>query len=200
MRKTRRLLVTVGLIGIAALTILLTYKLSASENTEQRHSATEPGRKFPASTPSGAPISLRNSIIKVEDQSGRPGVRSKDFTETVLGIDSDRNGIRDDIQNYIEQSYKDPAQRQAMLQYTRAAELLYFSETFDVVKRSWPEYARSSACLRQAFGRDKWTKEAGEITAQLLNTPPRIEVYITYNRLAAGHIYDLYGGTQPCDR
>ncbi|MFX6019286.1 hypothetical protein ABTF08_20630, partial [Acinetobacter baumannii] len=56
----------------------------------------------------------RTDIDVVENQAGRPGVKSTDFESTVSGIDANENGVRDDIERYIAKTYPAPAQRAAM--------------------------------------------------------------------------------------
>ncbi|WP_227553789.1 hypothetical protein [Acinetobacter haemolyticus] len=43
-----------------------------------------------------------------------------DLTDTVAGIDADQNGIRDDIDAYIQKTYPTEEQRKAVSQYARS--------------------------------------------------------------------------------
>ncbi|WP_156545683.1 hypothetical protein [Cupriavidus sp. D384] len=142
----------------------------------------------------------QGAFVKVEDQSSRPGVKSTDFTATTHGIDSDNNGIRDDVQRYIDTNYRDRRQRFAMYQYTRAAES-YLLETKSAsdAKLNWNSYSKAAACLNQMFGAN-WAREANEIQAQLLNAPVRFQSYIETRKIAAGHIYDNYSGESLCEQ
>ncbi|WP_157128364.1 hypothetical protein [Cupriavidus sp. USMAA2-4] len=200
MRNWRKAAISAGVVALGAATVFVTTKLVAEPSTKEVGRAGNGNRATTASSAERRPGELlRRGMVKVEDQSGRPGVKSKDFTETVEGIDADKNGIRDDIQIYIEATYKILPQRAGMLQYTRAAEnFMLRAKNLDELKEYWPAYAKSADCLKSLFG-DSWVKEAGEIQAQMMNTPPRIEAYIETRRMSKNNIWRLYSGDKPCE-
>lgn len=45
---------------------------------------------------------------------------STDYSDSVPGVESKNNKIRDDIENFIDKKYTDPKQRAAMKQYAVA--------------------------------------------------------------------------------
>ncbi|VWB78119.1 hypothetical protein BLA15945_03738 [Burkholderia lata] len=50
----------------------------------------------------------------------RYGDHLTDFTDTIGGINSQGDGIRDDVRKYIDDQYPDPVQRAAMRRYAAA--------------------------------------------------------------------------------
>ena len=135
-----------------------------------------------------------------DDQTGRPGVRSKDFTDTVNGIDRDEDGVRDDIQQYIIANYTNRREAKGLLQHARAAQRYYLnSPDIAEVQLNWTNFDRSVQCLRDLFGPGHWTRHAQEIRVQMLNTALRVKTYIAMRKIAAGHIYPIDFSPGACE-
>ena len=104
---------------------------------------------------------------------------------TVAGIDSDNDGVRDDVQRSIFLSYKDPTLRSALMQQARAMQK-YLLDAHDQEKTIThaQELRNASACLRYVtntvFDDDASIQNLvsirNKLRDQLLNTPLRKEV------------------------
>lgn len=135
-----------------------------------------------------------------EDQSGRPGVKSRDFTGSIEGIDANHNGVRDDIEDYINRTYSDPDQRAALMQQAQATVLL-----LTVNKNNLEEVARvatldsiSAECEYKVFGSGNWRAPADEILAMHLNTEARFRAYAEFMAVGGYVIDGIEPGQNPC--
>ena len=73
------------------------------------------GSEGEASSPeTQKPLTQAQTLQKLEDEGKIPKLER---TDSIAGIDKDRNGIRDDIDTYILKNYKNEVQRKAVLQY-----------------------------------------------------------------------------------
>ncbi|MBA9858383.1 hypothetical protein PQH03_16130 [Ralstonia insidiosa] len=140
----------------------------------------------------------RTDIDVVENQAGRPGVKSTDFESTVSGIDANENGVRDDIERYIAKTYPAPAQRAAMMQYARAQQnYLLTATTPEKAKAAAQMLWQSFACARRQFGKE-WLDLTKDILAMHLNTGVRYKAYARAQDNLAGQIVDSYTGDDAC--
>lgn len=109
--------------------------------------------------------------------------------EGVAGIDSNNDGIRDDVEKYIDEIYKnDPKIRLAARQFAKALQIVI----------SNPENAlKTQASVRKAFGcmsylvnddYDRYQDITDRIKAQVLNTQERNVAYIKYNGKLSGEV------------
>ena len=62
---------------------------------------------------SGAALTPQEQIAQLEASGSLP---SLDRTDSISGIDANANGVRDDIEQYIEKKYAEPSQRAAAMQ------------------------------------------------------------------------------------
>lgn len=142
---------------------------------------------------------LNPQIGAVENQAGRPGVKSTDFEPTIAGIDANKNGVRDDIEQYIEKKYPDPAQRAAMMQYAKARQnFILTSTTPEKAHAAAEDLWRSFACVRNQLG-DAWLDATKDILAMYLNTRERLSANARAQDNLAGQTVDAYTGDKPCD-
>lgn len=115
---------------------------------------------------------------------------------TRAGVDSNTNGIRDDVERSIIEHTTDLPTRAAELQYARALQF-YVTDVFN--KETWAAAAtqedRAYQCLGQALRRsgiqeDSLVFEMSKRTTQLqelvLNTPLRKEAYTTASKYVTG--------------
>ncbi|HDR9490128.1 hypothetical protein [Burkholderia stabilis] len=106
--KTRDLAAAAVIAGVAALPV----SSWADTATSPFDTASHPVPDRPAANASGSPA--HRATANVEDD------YLTDFTDTIGGIDSDGDGVRDDVRKYIDDQYPDPIQRAAMLRYAAA--------------------------------------------------------------------------------
>ncbi|MBL8038410.1 MAG: hypothetical protein JNN16_12990 [Nitrospira sp.] len=102
-------------------------------------------------------------------------------TETVAGVDADTNGVRDDVDRYIDTTYADQASadlKKAVRQYARAVQSSLIdagSPTLSLTHAT--ERFRALECLMARRPRDFHTVFV-DVRAQLLNTSSRSEAYL----------------------
>jgi hypothetical protein len=137
------------------------------------------------------PLHLNLTIVP-ETSDGLPPDPGEAGKETLLGIDSDLDGVRDDIQRYIVHTYPDqPNLQKALFQVARS-----YTRTFE------PDLTREDAyeisqiedqaifCLRYF----DW-RAAGErldaLNAEMLNTIDRSKQYLLYDSLLGGMTFSL---------
>ncbi len=139
---------------------------------------------------------------KMEDSGKYPVL---DRTDTLAGVDADKNGIRDDIDLYISKQGFTPEQEKAVAQ---AAAVMQRSVTIDVKnKRALAQLQadqdRSATCLtRVKFGVNGEViglSFALDIESLTANTKKRLKNYLAYNHTLDGSTWspDDYIG-DPC--
>lgn len=115
-----------------------------------------------------------------------PGEAGK---QTLLGIDSDNDGVRDDIQRYIYFAY--PNEEKTRLALTEVAKqyqiLLMQVNDPDAVFNNATKMARHGECLDFIKGEDAADILAA-LRAEVLNTIDRSAAYINYSDSLAGEI------------
>ena len=115
-----------------------------------------------------------------------PGEAGK---QTLLGIDSDNDGIRDDIQRYIYFAYPDNekiriALTNIAIQYQ---ELLPQADDREAATIHANKKARHGECLFWIMGERSGDVRAA-LKAEIMNTEERILAYIAYNKSLAGTV------------
>jgi hypothetical protein len=111
---------------------------------------------------------------------------------TVLGVDADSDGVRDDIQRWIHQTAptSKPA-RNALKQYASTAQKLYAAIGNDVeVEKLVQESSYASGCARYILsvieGRDDELEVMNSIRARILNTHARMKAEEEVSRVVSG--------------
>ncbi len=117
-----------------------------------------------------------------------PGESGK---QTLAGIDSDHDGVRDDIERWILQRYKDTSLIAALRTYALAEQGLI------VAVNNESEALRLAAVRRQVFACWEFlapqdnSKALLELEAIFLNTPARLKSYDNSDRFLGGHTFLL---------
>jgi hypothetical protein len=137
------------------------------------------------------PLPLSLTIIpKTED--GLPPDPGEAGKETLLGIDSDMDGVRDDVQRYIVLTYPDqPNLQQALFQVARS-----YTETFQTGLSEEEAYeislvgSKAIFCLRYFDWRAAGLR-LDLLNAEILNTMARSRQYLLYDALLGGMTFSL---------
>ena len=109
---------------------------------------------------------------------------------TLEGIDSDQDGIRDDIQRYIALTYPDSRKtREALRQFT----LAFQKSTLESPDEESPLYNvesmhRASECLWHIHSENS-IKIKNALKSEFLNTMERSRAYLAYNSKLGGHTF-----------
>ncbi len=114
-----------------------------------------------------------------------PGEAGK---QTLEGIDSDNDGVRDDLQRWIVLNYLNSEKRRAALrQYVKASEAFLVAANDKGQSIIWDkEMEKSSYCAAYVFGNDDSFRATDEFIAQLNNTELRSRAYIQANSKLGG--------------
>jgi|GEM_PF-627724 len=148
-------------------------------------------------------------IETVVKQMEKDGVLLKlDRTDTLAGIDADNNGIRDDIDEYIRQTFKDEAQRKAVEQLAKAsqAKLLVDLTDEDAINAARLASTRAINCLgdrlitgeRGKRNYDAFDKVSKKIIAMTSNTKARATQQLKFSEALSGSVWGLPDG-DTCD-
>jgi len=125
-----------------------------------------------------------------------PGEAGK---QTLLGIDSDNDGVRDDIQRWIYLTYPDNEKfRLGLSQYARGfQQILARGGDPEAVRRLAEQSMRDSECLFYIIDEDAVAVNISrELDARVVNTRERSLAYLRYGENLAGKIIR---GTKPRD-
>ncbi|PRB81979.1 hypothetical protein CQ007_07325 [Pseudomonas sp. MYb185] len=154
---------------------LLTACLDSSGGSSGNSEATPP-----VSTPAMAALEESGEIPRLD--------RSTDLA----GLDTDQDGVRDDIQTHIDSHYTDQAQRNAALQAARAMQEVFSVDLHDLVavKEVNRRLARADHCIYLVFEEGNDNKPAAEVSRELeaiaTNTRERLERYLEFNKALDG--------------
>lgn len=126
---------------------------------------------------------------------------------TLLGIDSNNNGVRDDVEIYIykrfrnfENSRKD---RAIAMQYAKATQIIIQEPEMAYKNKTYVVMHDVIDCKTYVFDQEggnsweSWLKYSqnhkvydAEFKDKIFNTRERLEAYMQYNDSLSGHVYD----------
>lgn len=126
-----------------------------------------------------------------------------DTGPTLGGIDANTNGVRDDIERYIEKKYTEPAQRKAAMQTARAFQqmLLVSEEDSTELNQISANGFRAIVCLDDSFAAPDGPNSASvldDLQAMTTNTKTRQHAYRAYNKARSGTVSTMPRG-DACD-
>ena len=136
-------------------------------------------------TPSAAPSSVREALLKMDADGTAPKLnRDAD----VAGTDVDGNGVRDDLDAYINSLPDTEPQKKALRQGYRVLRNLLLLDTTDTtaVLDGMRNSAASIWCICSRYGSDA-NKKSGEVEKYTVNTEERFKAYARFNAAASGH-------------
>lgn len=137
----------------------------------------------------------RNLILIMENNMGLPPDPGEAGKSTLEGIDSDNDGVRDDLQRYIALTYTDSAKVRALL--TQLVKILQQSlidaEDKNLSIQHSDDVTRSFKCKDYL----EWNSNIRlkdptlDLVAETMNTIKRSRKYIKYNGQLAGRLVDF---------
>ncbi|MBA2547240.1 MAG: hypothetical protein H0V16_02130 [Burkholderiaceae bacterium] len=121
--------------------------------------------------------------------------------KTIEGIDSDKDGVRDDVQRFIAENYGDS--QRAVLALTGLAKLalkeveLGDSVSKEQAKTLAPEIMKATVCFSRSVSEELINRRASELVQiKVTNTPERYERLQKFENLLAG-VYPLNTAPTP---
>lgn len=99
------------------------------------------------------------------------------------GIDSDGDGLRDDLQRHIVFAYPgQPDIQEGLKQYaTGVQDALLHSDQASLARPDADKILRAGACLRHLLGVERGNTASAELEIEVLDTPARSQAYLRYN-------------------
>jgi hypothetical protein len=121
---------------------------------------------------------------------------------TIAGIDSNNNGVRDDVEIYIYTNYSTPEEQKVLIQYAKVKQNLII-DSYDQNKTIYDmnQLMKYTTCYFTIKNNDavKISTETKQIMAQILNTKERYLASLRSERLASGRAYFEYTGKDACE-
>ncbi|MDR1554698.1 MAG: hypothetical protein LBS39_01570 [Campylobacteraceae bacterium] len=123
-----------------------------------------------------------------------------DRTDTIAGIDEDGNGIRDDIEEYINKNYSNEGHRKAMLQYAKTLQANLLVDTTDQFAVKWADIqnARAQHCIFLKFditkGDENPSTAWNKVRSMTTNTKVRLRAYLDFDKALWGIVLSLPEG------
>jgi hypothetical protein len=117
---------------------------------------------------------------------------------TIEGIDSNNNGVRDDVEIYIYTNYSKPEEQRSQMQTARMIQdsLLNIKNKEDAYK--WNDIASKAIdCNIKVFG---WEYNSlHDVNSQILNTRERIKQQLEVEHILSGGVYEDKKVDNPCE-
>ena len=146
---------------------------------------------------SGVPVMPAAALVKLENSGEIPRL---DRSDTLAGPDTNHNGVRDDIEAYINATFKDPGQHAAVMQEARTVQSAILVDVTDpdatrAVSRS---IMRSTHCMSSRFAHDQGALApmviGNQIEAMTANTKKRMKAYLAFNKSQDGTVASMPEG------
>ena len=134
--------------------------------------------------PVGSPLRLDITSIS----SGLPPDPGPDNDQTLDGIDSDGDGVRDDLQRFIAFNFDVPEQVAALRQLARSLQvaILVGGRSDDgALEQTLRQSAAASECYFARFGASNW--ELIDLQNQAVDTEARVAAYHAFSAMADGY-------------
>jgi hypothetical protein len=139
------------------------------------------------------------AIAQLENSGAIPKL---DRSASLAGPDADGNGVRDDIDAYINGKFTDEKQRKAVLQKARAMQkaVLVDAANKDATKIVSLELMNSTNCMHESFPSKDGGIAPGSVSRKIeaitSNTKLRLKAYLAFNKALDGTTSSLpVGGT-----
>lgn len=132
-------------------------------------------------------------FVVAEKANGVPMPDSTENKATIAGVDSDKNGIRDDIQIWINEEFEErPIVKLALEQLARDMQTeLVNSNTEELSKIATIKALDSSICLSSIIGLDEKIIQQKRLKERMLNTKMRLDADTRVNANFSGSKYSI---------
>lgn len=112
---------------------------------------------------------------------------------TLAGIDSNNDGVRDDIERYIALTYPDSAKtRAALTQYAKVMQgAILDASSKELSLKHADEHEKASECMESALGFDTYSNTRKDLKPIILNTDARNNAYFMYDDQLGGEVFPL---------
>jgi hypothetical protein len=138
---------------------------------------------------------IAEAIAELETRGELPVL---DRTDSLAGIDADANGIRDDLDRFIDRSFGDAARREAAVQLTKTIQQTLLVDAGDhaAVMTLARHHTNDLSCFSSRFQSDR--ASGSELRRQLhsltTNTKARLLAYMRFDQALSGQTFRLPEG------
>lgn len=138
------------------------------------------------------PLPVSITVTASTEPPGLPPDPGEAGKATLQGIDSDHDGVRDDIQRYIAITYQDSAKtRAALTQFAKGMQAaLLVAGNIASAKTANQLTGNGQYCLWSLYG-DNGDVLRKDLKAEIINTHDRYVAYSNYGRLLNGMVEEL---------
>lgn len=150
---------------------------------------------------SASALTPKEQIAQLEASGALPTLERGD---SIAGTDANANGVRDDIERYLETRYTTPAERAAAMQMARAFQQMLLVDKHDAVALDAVSElgSRAIVCGSSVFAGPDASVELSRMTTTLesmtTNTKFRLLAYLGYNKARSGSVSTMPKGAS-CD-
>ena len=113
-----------------------------------------------------------------------------DRSVSIEGPDTDSDGVRDDVENYIESLPDTDAQKASLRQvshaYTEAMRMGMGRPDTANLERMTEMIANAVNCIWETYGSDAAAGKVQDMTKIMVNTPERFDAYVQFDNLLGG--------------
>jgi hypothetical protein len=154
------------------------------------------GSETPPNAGDPAPLTIPQKIAQLENTGALPKL---DRSADIKGPDANGNGIRDDLDTLIQNTYTQPAQLKAAEQYAVVAQAQLLVDTNDkaAVKALAVRSARAINCLIQQFGTTqapRFSDVQALVASDTTDTKARMQAQLAYSKALDGTVVSLPEG------
>lgn len=129
----------------------------------------------------------------------------EDTSAGLKGVDANGDGIRDDVNTYIDTNFSHSAQeKSAAEQYAKSIQLLMEASSKEEALAAGDATGKSVACVHRVLnGKESFDQSQrliNEIRALTTNTRERFSAYLNANKLGSGGYFPGYDkNSNPCE-
>ncbi|WP_345969135.1 hypothetical protein WCX72_07055 [Sulfurimonas sp. HSL1-6] len=122
-----------------------------------------------------------------------PGEAGK---ETLLGIDSNNDGVRDDVERWIYKTYSSKIRREVLMQGARAHQAMLADPDAISNAQKWQQVITNRVIACESYLFRKYDIEYGiesysEMKKRIYNSEERLEKYMRYDHALGGGVYGV---------
>jgi hypothetical protein len=137
-----------------------------------------------------ATVTVADALVKLDATGGNPVL---DRTTSIPGTDANSNGVRDDIDRYIDAKTDTSPQKQSMRMVSKAMTAAMVSAPTDAtaLRSATDTLNMAVACIWKNYPADVADKMVLEMRKVTINTKARYDSYMSYSALIAGTVIKL---------
>lgn len=133
----------------------------------------------------------KEKILELESAGVIPKL---DRGSDIVGPDANKNGVRDDIEEYIDKNYPSVKEHAAAMQFAKAMQETLLVETSNLVsvKQTSQKISKAIHCISSTFDGGSDSTRSAQATLQIeaitTNTKERLKAYLRFNKALDGTV------------